>query len=479
MRLRISLLVVATSSLVLVSFLVPLALVLRTLAADRAISAATAQTQSMAPLVTTLETSNLQLTVDQVNAETNTPVTIFLPSGTELGQPAPVSPAVLLARKGRSFSAEAPGGEQVLVAVEGLPGGAAVIRTFVPGSVLRHGVTRAWLLLGGVGLLLLVLSVLVADQLARSLVRPLTALALASDRLAAGDLSARAAVAGPPEVRRAGAGLNRLAVRIGDLLAHERETVADLSHRLRTPLTALRIDAESLRDDAEMERLLADVGSVERTVSEIIREARRQRKGGGEVGGGGAPVICDAARVIAERAAFWWPLAEDQDRRMTVEVANGPVPVFVAADDLATCADILLGNVFAHTPEGVAFAVRLSRRAAGGAWLIVADNGPGFGDADPTRRGQSSRGSTGLGLDIARRIAEASGGTLIIGRSASGGGSVTLGLGSPAGPPEEVRRHRRSRLRLRALPRHVKQGRTDRALAATPEQGYGPGRAAP
>ncbi len=478
MRLRISLLVVATSSLVLVSFLVPLALVLRTLAADRAISAATAQTQSMAPLVTTLETSSLQLTVDQMNAETDTPVTIFLPSGTELGQPAPVSPAVQLARNGRSFSAEAPGGEQVLVAVQGLAGGTAVIRTFVPESVLRHGVTRAWLLLGGVGLLLLVLSVLVADQLARSLVRPLAALARASDRLAAGDLSARAAVAGPPEVRRAGAGLNRLAVRIGELLAHERETVADLSHRLRTPLTALRIDAESLRNGAEMERLLADVDSVERTVSEIIREARRQRKGGGEVGGG-APVICDAARVIAERAAFWWPLAEDQDRRMTVEVAPGPVPVFVAAEDLATCADILLGNVFAHTPEGVAFAVRLSRRAAGGAWLVVADDGPGFGDADATRRGQSSRGSTGLGLDIARRIAEASGGTLIIGRSASGGGSVTLGLGSPTGPPEEARRHRRPRLRLRALPRYVKQGGTGRALAGTPKQAYRPGRAAP
>jgi len=139
---------------------------------------------------------------------------------------------------------------------------------------------------------------------------------------------------------------------------------------------------------------------------------------------------------------------------MTVEVAPGPVPVFVAADDLATCADVLLGNVFAHTPEGVAFAVRLSHRAAGGAWLVVADDGPGFGDADPTRRGQSSGGSTGLGLDIARRIAEASGGTLVIGRSPSGGGSVTLGLGSPAGPPEETRRHRRARLRLRVLPRH-------------------------
>ena len=359
MRLRISMLVVATSSLVLVSFLVPLALVLRTLAADRAVSAATAEAQSLAPLVTTLTASSLRLTVDQVNAETSTPVTVFLPSGAELGQPAPVSPAVRLARNGRSFSAEASGGEQVLVAVEGLADGSAVIRAFVPDSVLRHGVARAWLLLSGVGLLLLLLSVVVADQLARSLVRPLTALARAADHLAVGELSARAAVAGPPEVRRAGAGLNRLAVRIGELLAHERETVADLSHRLRTPLTALRIDTESLRDDTEMERLLADVGAVERTVSEIIREARRP-------GAGSGPVMCDASRVVIERAAFWRPLAEDQDRRMTVDVIPAPVPVLIAADDLATCADILLGNVFAHTPEGAGFAVRLSRARRGG-----------------------------------------------------------------------------------------------------------------
>jgi signal transduction histidine kinase len=446
MRLRVGLLVVATTSLVLVSFLVPLALVLRTLAADRAVSAATAEAQSMAPLVTTLATASLRLTVDQVNAETSTPLTVFLPSGAEIGQTAPVSAAVRLARNGRSFSAEAPGGEQVLVAVEGLASGTAVIRAFVPDPVLRHGVTRAWLLLGGVGLLLLVLSVLVADQLARSLVRPLVALARVADLLAAGDLAARAAVAGPPEVRRAATGLNRLAARIGELLAHERETAADLSHRLRTPLTALRIDAESLRDSAERERLVIDAAAVERTVSEIIREARRPGKAGG-----GASVTCDASRVIAERSAFWRPLAEDQDRRMAVEVAAGPMPLLVSADDLATCVDALLGNVFAHTPEGAAFAVRLSRRAGGGAWLVVSDDGPGFGAADPTTRGQSSGGSTGLGLDIARRTAEASGGTLIIGRSASGGGSVTLGLGSPAGPTEGTRRHRRPHLRLRAL----------------------------
>src|SRR6516162_10176711 len=275
MRLRIILLTVATSSLVLVSFLLPLALVLRTLAADRAVSTATVQAQWMAPLAATLQAGPLRLAVDQVNAENkSTPVTVFLPDGSEVGalvhRSAEVNAAVQLAAKGRSFTSDAPGGTEVLVAVQGLPGGTAVIRTFVPDAELHHGVTRAWLLLGFVGLGLLVLSVAVADQLARSLVRPLRAVAGASDRLATGDLSVRAELTGPPEVRRAGAGLNRLAVRIGELLAHERETVADLSHRLRTPLTALRIDAESLRNHAEREQLLDDLDALERTVDEII-----------------------------------------------------------------------------------------------------------------------------------------------------------------------------------------------------------------
>jgi len=315
----------------------------------------------------------------------------------------------------------------------------------VPGAQLSHGVTRAWLLLGCVGLGLLALSVAVADQLARSLVRPLAAVARASDRLATGDLSARAELAGPPEVRRAGAGLNRLALRIGELLAHERETVADLSHRMRTPMTALRIDAESLCDHAERTQLLSDLDALERTVDEVIRTARRPTRHG-------RMETCDAAAVVAERAAFWLPLAEDTDRAMTVELARGELPVRVSGEDLAACMDILLENVFAHTPDGAALAIRLSRRAAGGAWLVVADNGPGFPFADPTERGRSSGGSTGLGLDIARRIAESSGGTLTIGRSASGGGSVTVGLGPLTGPADATRRHRRTRAGPAAYP---------------------------
>ena len=433
MRRRIVALVMATTSLVLVSFLVPFALVLRTLAADHATSNAIVQAQSVAPLLTAMRGSDLQLAVAEVNANSSAPVTVFLPDGTEVGVSAARSASVLLAlRDKRSFSASVPGGIEVLVAVGGLTGGTAVIRSFVPDAVLRHGVTRAWLLLLGIGAFLLLLSAVVADQLARSLVRPLTAVALAADRLAGGDRSARAVVAGPHEVRRAGTGLNRLADRIDDLVAHERESVADLSHRLRTPLTVLRIDAESLRDA----RLLDDVAAMERTVSDIINETRQR-------GGQQPRIACDATAVITERVAFWRPLAEDQERVMSVTVPAEPALVLVSAEDLAACADVLLENVFTHTPEGAALMVRLSHQAGGGAWLVVADDGPGFPQDGPVRRGLSRGGSTGLGLDIARRVAEASGGAMTIGRSASGGGSVTLGLGPPDGLAPR-RRHRRS-----------------------------------
>ena len=133
---------------------------------------------------------------------------------------------------------------------------------------------------------------------------------------------------------------------------------------------------------------------------------------------------------------------------MAVEIGADWLPVGVPAQDLAACVDILLENVFSHTPEGAYFSVRLTPRANGGAWLAVADDGPGFGDGYATRRGSSGAGSTGLGLDIAKRIAEASGGSLTIGRSPRGGAAVTLALG-PTAPPRDSghRKHAISRVR--------------------------------
>ena len=99
--------------------------------------------------------------------------------------------------------------------------------------------------------------------------------------------------------------------------------------------------------------------------------------------------------------------------------------VAVSAEELEAALDALLGNVFTHTPEGTAFRLLVFPRPGGGVRLAVEDDGPGV-SGDLVARGASGAGSTGLGLDIARRTAEAAGGVFRIGRSAAGGARIAM-----------------------------------------------------
>ncbi|MFI0423884.1 sensor histidine kinase [Spongiactinospora sp. 9N601] len=413
MRRWLAVLVAATTSLVLIALLVPLALLVRTAAENRAVGQATGEAESVAVAVGSVDPGTLAITVERATQATGHPITVFLPGGSIVGAPARRTPAVELAARGRSLAADAPGGREILVAVQG-GGGTSVVRTYLSDADLTRGVREVWLGMLALGLALIGIGIAVADRLAGAIIRPMAATARASHRLAAGDLSARAVPEGPPEARAAALALNRLAGRIGDLLAEEREAVADLSHRLRTPLTGLRLDAEALRNPEEATRIGARVDDLERAVTAVINEARRRS---------GERRHCDAAAVVAERVTFWSALAEDQDRRVTVDLHPGPLPVPLAAEELAAAVDALLGNVFAHTPEGTALAVRL----APGVVIEVADEGPGFPARRPAR-GSSGAGSTGLGLDIVRRSAESAGGSMALGRGPYGGAVVTVTL---------------------------------------------------
>ncbi|MEU8248502.1 HAMP domain-containing sensor histidine kinase [Nonomuraea sp. NPDC048916] len=412
MRRWLALLVAATTSLVLIALLVPMAVLIRSVAENGAMNRATAAAESVSVAI---GTPDLALAVGQVPR----PVTVFLPDGRTLGAGAPRSDAVRLAATGRSVTAETTGGREVLSSAQ-TPEGTAVIRVFVSDAELTRGVQAAWAALLILGLALVLLGIVLADRLALAMTRPMDGLARVSHRLAGGDLAARAEPGGPPEVRSVALALNHLATRIDDLLAAERESVADLSHRLRTPLTGLRLDVEALRDPEEAARVGARVDALERAVSAVITDARR-RSAGRE--------SCDATAVVSERVRFWSVLAEDQGREVSVSLPDAPVPVAVGATDLAACVDALLGNVFAHTPEGVPFAVRLVPRDSG-AVLTVSDRGPGF-DPALSRRGDSAGGSTGLGLDIARRTAESSGGSLSVSPAAGGGAIVDVVLTAP------------------------------------------------
>ncbi|WIM94276.1 HAMP domain-containing sensor histidine kinase [Actinoplanes oblitus] len=411
MRTRLTLLVAATTVLVLLAFLVPTGLLLRQVARDRALGQADDVIQTIVPLAGS-DPGTLRLVVTAQAV----PVTVFLPDGTTVGAPATATPAVRLARGANQALTVATGaGRELVVPVVGAAG-TSVVRTVVTDAELSRGVTRSWLTLGGLGVALLLLGLLVADRLARTITAPITQLGAVSHRLANAELTARATPAGPPELREVAGALNHLADRIHHLLAAERDRIADLSHRLRTPLTALRLEAESLRDPDESARVAAAADGVARAVTAIIRQARRDVTT--------HPASCDATAVVRDRVAFWRVLAEDTGRAVTGSLPDRPLRVAVAADDLAAALDALLGNVFAHTPDETPFSVTLAARPDG-AILTVADRGPGF-PASAAARGTSGGDSTGLGLDIARQIAttfEIAGGP--------GGAVVSLSLPTP------------------------------------------------
>jgi signal transduction histidine kinase len=259
------------------------------------------------------------------------------------------------------------------------------------------------------------LAVLVADRLARSIVRPVKRLEAITGRLTAGDLSARAPIEGPREVRSVAASVNRLAQRISELMAAEREAAADLSHRLRTPLTALRLHAEGLGQDGERDLLLGDVEALTAGVDAAITAARSSSVD---------RTPCRVVEVVADRMRFWAALAQNQGRAVRLSLPDEDRLVPLAAADLQAALDALVANVFAHTPEETPFsvAVTIDRN---GCHVTIEDRGPGIADS-LIRRGHSGGEGTGLGLDIARTTVGKVNGNLVIGQRPGGGSRIEL-----------------------------------------------------
>lgn len=417
MRRRISWLVVATTSTVVVSFVIPLCLLVRAMAEDRAMAATDQEARNVAILVSTLsDDPQLAGLVEDLDRRGVPSTSVLLPDHQVIGADTAMrgDPEVRRAARGEGFEVvDGAGGRVLLPVVTGA--GTAVVRSSVTPDELHHGVAAAWAGIIGLGVLLLALALVIAARLGRRVSEPVRDVAAVAHRLREGDLQARAEVAGPEETQELARALNGLADRTVDLLAAERASVADLSHRLRTPVTALRLDAEAVEDPELAARLAEHIGTLQRSIDAIVKEARRPVRTDLAASG-------DATAAVRGRVQFWSPLAEDQDRGLRVTLPDHPAVVPVAADDLADLVDVLVDNVFAHTPDGTAFAIDL-HVADGDAVLVVADEGPGLAPGAPVER----VGTSGLGLDIARRTARGC------------GGDLRIGPGAPAGTRVEVR----------------------------------------
>lgn len=439
MRRRLALVSLAVVALVVVSFLLPLAVLVRNQAQDRALSRAEREAKSIAaavavlssgPEVDTDDPALIQTVLDSFGAPDG--ISVILPSTEVIGEQFSVGVNLDRARSGSAFTARISSGAEVLVPVLVSDGPASsavavVVRAFVPNEELTRGVVVAWFMLGGLGVFLMLVAVWAADRFGRSVVRPVTALSDAAHRLGRGELDSRVEPDGPEEIAEVGKAFNTLARQLGDLLSAERESLADLSHRLRTPLAALRLQAGTLSNQDEAAAILVDIEALEEAVDFLIEQARApdpDRTGR----------RCDMSAVVRHRGPFWKVLADEQGRATTIRTSGGSLLVGIAADELGVIIDTLLENVFAHTPPGTSYSLTAHRTPRGEAVLVIEDDGPGFNQEDVMERGVSGTGGTGLGLDIVRRTVERHDGVVRIRRAVSGGARVEVSFPIIAAP---------------------------------------------
>ncbi|MFD9222954.1 sensor histidine kinase [Streptomyces sp. NPDC060064] len=449
----------AVTAMVVVAFAVPLGLVVQEMAKDRALSNAERQAAAIGPTLSiTADRDPLERAVMSTQAGAAGRMAVHIPASGEAGSQ-PVNIGTRRAaqkdleatqRLGRASITEVTDGSALLQPTAISTGQIAVVEVFVPEGEVSNGVDTAWLVLAGVGIALIVGSVAVADRLGVRMVQPAQRLAGAAHDLGEGRLGARVPEEGPTELRSAAVAFNSMADQVVQLLANERELAADLSHRLRTPLTVLRLNAASLGEGPAADQTRAAVAQLEREVDTIIRTAREAKPQTAAVGPGAG---CDASEVVRERMDFWSALAEDEGRKVRVAGVDRPVRIPVARPELAAALDALLGNVFRHTAEGTAFSVDV-HNGEDAVIVLVSDAGSGIADPEAAMaRGNSGGrdGSTGLGLDIVRRVAESTGGDVRIGRSVLGGTEIRIwiGLDGREGAGGERRRGHRGTVKRR------------------------------
>ena len=333
-------------------------------------------------------------------------------------------PALRDARAGRTATGEAHGFTFVVVPVGAntdAHGAVLVARSDEPAD---HRIHLFWLALLGIGAGVLVTSVLVTRRLARWTVDPLQRLDEHAAELGRGDLAARADITlGPPEVIALSRTFNDMAARLDELISSQRRFVADASHQLRTPLTALRLRLETLDPhdpdtvSTTRDAALQESARLTRVVDGLLALARAE---------GHRPQrqSVDVASVIAQRHEAWTPLAAENNVELRLATNIQGVSANIVPGHLEQILDNLIDNALDATPAGRS--VTLWATTSGtGVEIHVTDEGAGMTDDERQRafdpfwqsNDRHPNGNTGLGLAIVDQLVRTSSGVVTLERA--------------------------------------------------------------
>ncbi|MDW4905515.1 HAMP domain-containing sensor histidine kinase [Streptomyces sp. ADMS] len=308
----------------------------------------------------------------------------------------------------------------------------AVVVTDSPTGQMRSRTLHGWLVIGAGEIAAMLLAVGAALRLTGWVLKPVRVLDATTHRIATGSLKSRVAVAGgPPELRRLARSFNEMADNVEEVLEQQRAFVADASHQLRNPLSALLLRIELLALELpEGNEEVASVRTEGKRLAEVLDNlldlALAEHA---EVD----LALTDIGALTAERVAAWTPLAEAKGVRLV-----GDCPATTAWADpvtLSSALDAVIDNAVKFTPGDERVQVSVASNG-GTSTIVVTDGGPGLTDEELVRIGdrfwrsgrhQNVKGS-GLGLSISRVLLAAGGGSISYDHHEPHGLKVTVRL---------------------------------------------------
>lgn len=309
-----------------------------------------------------------------------------------------------------------------------------VVRASTGTPQVWQRVVLAWLGLAGTALVALITAVVVARRQARTLTAPLEALSAKAGAVADGDPTARAEGSAIAEIDQVARTQNTMVEQLAGWLEHERHFTSNASHQLRTSLSGLQLglDAAAADPDADLRaavtEALEQVRHLQRTVDEVLRLARASRPG--------VPMTAGpAAEVVGGMERRWHGTFAAEGRRLDFGVEPGGEDLWIPDRTAEQILDVLLDNALRHGRGAVEVTVREMGAAVA---VDVSDEGSlTLGRRAVFERGATtSRAGSGIGLTLARQLAEAAGGRLTLARTAPTTFTLLLPVTEPPPPPE-------------------------------------------